>query len=536
MFKLLFKFNKNSSKIFFLLFLLIVFTSIISIYPINIIMRIIDAAKDLEKRTSIKVILQWGSIYLILQIINSSILSFIDYLVSKFQIEIESKLQIEMFQKLSKINWTFFKNKNSSKFSNLIIKDIDLIGKNCLVLYTQLIGSSISFMVGIYFMWRINPILTIIIIPLGVISSLIIKKVGNESRKNITIHRMFSDHIVKIFNEGIRGILPIRLHNYINEYSKFVEEGVLNLEKSQLTQRKLEIRAKFIAHCFFMISIGMTLIISSLMVVHQTLTIGGLTAILMYNHMIIDPLLQIIELNPQLTQLNISIGRISQIYKEPIAPVKIYSMTNEIKATNLNYSIDGKIILEGIHLHIMKNSSVAIMGKTGIGKTTLVNIIVGLLEPTSGDIEYFFDSQPLSTDSTPKISYMMQDEFIFDDSIKNNIKMANKSLNDDEYLKILQICELDEIEKYLEGKAVGEGGCLLSGGERKRLLIARTICDDTASIYIFDELSSALDTNTFNRIIGNVNRYLDNKIRIYIDHNSEIQNHVDFSIHMDDFA
>ena len=509
------------------LFILVISSSIISVYPINLIMGIIDATKAINKDVSISIIMKLGFVYLLLQIINSFLISLIKYLATNYQINLEANLQRGIFEKLTKINLDFFSKKDTSSFSNLIIRDVDFIGKNSLEPYTELIRAVTSFIFGVIFMWRINPLLTSFVIPLGISSSLIIRKVSRQSEANISIHRNNSDKMIKVFNEGILGILPIRLHNHIIDYSKIIETSIFDLKNSLIVQRNLEIKSNFIAQLFFMSSIGIILIISALLVVNNYLTLGGLTAILMYNHMLVDPLLSVIDLNPKFIQLKVSTQRVSNIFDEPSITQKSATEIDEIVTENLTYKINNKSVIENLNLHVDKKSSLAIIGKTGVGKSTLTNLLAGLIEPTSGSIHYYNELKEISSNSIPKLSYMMQNEFLFDTTIEKNIRLANPDLTEENYREILDICELIELEKNIKNSSIGEAGAKISGGERKRILIARTIADTNASIFIFDELSSSLDSKTFEKIIERVESILENKIRIYIEHNKLIEQYVD---------
>ena len=320
----------------------------------------------------------------------------------------------------------------------------------------------------------------------------------------------------------------MKLHRVTETYYKKVSKNGESLADSQIRQSRLENLTYFCTSSLFMFSIGIILIISALMITKDIISVGGLTAILMYNHMLTDPLLETVSINQDLIRLKVSVGRLQQILNLPkdqenlpVVPV------DEILLENISYDFESRTIIKDLTLNLKAPVSLAVFGKTGAGKTTLVNLITHIYMPRKGHVQYRWKGSVVQ--GLPKISYLIQDEYLFDDTITNNIMIANPSLPEEDFKEIVRECHLAEVLKNHSG-TIGENGSHLSGGERKRVLLARALADSQADIYVFDELSSALDEGTFQQIFTNVETRLKDKIRIYIEHNRSIEDKVDMHV------
>jgi ATP-binding cassette subfamily B protein len=192
---------------------------------------------------------------------------------------------------------------------------------------------------------------------------------------------------------------------------------------------------------------------------------------------------------------------------------------------------NSKKILDNFNFTINKGTSVAIIGSSGKGKSTLVDITIGLLEPTQGSI--YIDEQKIEkkniNDWRSKISHVPQEYFIIDDTIANNIAFTldKQKIDRNNLILSAKIAELHDFIMTLPNQyesQVGEEGSVLSGGQRQRLAIARALYKKK-DILIFDEATSALDFELEEKLVNNINFYLPNITLIVITHRiSKIKN------------
>jgi ABC-type multidrug transport system fused ATPase/permease subunit len=197
----------------------------------------------------------------------------------------------------------------------------------------------------------------------------------------------------------------------------------------------------------------------------------------------------------------------------------------EIRIDNVSFSYteDSIPVLKNINLRVPKGSIIGIVGKTGAGKSTFIDLLVGLLMPTAGN--FYSDGVNIHTNVTAwkrKISYIPQSIYLFDDSIRNNIALgANPDdIDDSEMLMAIKLAHLEDMISDLpEGihTKVGEAGIRLSGGQKQRIGIARALYKNS-DILILDEATNALDADTESKILSNINALAYRKTIVMISH------------------
>ena len=179
-----------------------------------------------------------------------------------------------------------------------------------------------------------------------------------------------------------------------------------------------------------------------------------------------------------------------------------------------------------LELRISKNEFIGIVGESGSGKSTFANLLIGLLEPTSGDIKVDNKDIKFMLSSWKKIiGYVPQEVYLLDDTLRRNIALAVPDLEIDDN-KIVEVLIESDLKKYVDNLSlgvdtiVGERGFRISGGERQRIGIARALYT-SPDILIFDESTSSLDYDTENEIIDNLSRFKDKRTIIFISHRKE---------------
>lgn len=208
---------------------------------------------------------------------------------------------------------------------------------------------------------------------------------------------------------------------------------------------------------------------------------------------------------------------------EKVSNINIKFKNLELKKISYKYPKSETRILDNVSLKINAGETIAISGPSGSGKTTLVDIILGLLQPESGEI-FFNDNLIKEHSLTNMVAYLPQEIFLVNDTIKNNVALGsnNKDINHQKVIDCLNQAQLSSfIEEQKNGieTLVGEKGINLSGGQKQRIALARAFYYDR-EIIVFDEATSALDSEIEKEIVNQINLLKGNKTVIMISHNA----------------
>ena len=435
-------------------------------------------------------------------------------------------------------NITFHGKHNLSFFiRNLTLevpKSADFI-KNHLVL----IREGIMFLFIFTFLILINPLITtLLFLTMG---SLILmfyfyfKKNLSFRSKNT---QMLRASIIKSINEAFSSIRVIKIFNLKEKLNKFYLKDLTNVEENdKISQILSRIPKYFIEVIIVTIVLGLILILDYLD--YEKSFIISYVAILVIAGARLSPAansiisaLSIITyhhksfsiVNNELKDLNTS-DQTNNTYIENFP-----ENFNKLEFKNVNYEHKDKdneksFKLENINFCINKGEKVLLIGKSGSGKSTILNLIMGLVKPVSGDVLYTNDRKKSSKNESTTInelfSLVSQDNYVFDSSIKNNISLFSNDINQKKYSNVIKWSKVDQIIENKDDTPIGQQGELISGGERQRLAIARAIYKNF-ELLIMDEPFSSLDEINKKNICESIFSNFSDKTMILASH--DLQN------------
>ena len=498
--------------------------SLFAISPILVMEKIVDNASSFNM-DKLPIILILSFLYLIMQIIGNGLFAYCSYQAKKESREIGADLQLQVYKKLTAVDISEIDKISTIEFTNIAVEDSTIIAENYLVPINNLFISIFTFSMALIYMLRINWMLTIILFPLCLLTALVSKKLQSKMEVYVSNKRENSKILFNNFSQIIFGIKSIRSFKKETYFSNVIEDSSNKLKTSDIKQSQLESLSEGVLSCLFMTTIGLILLVTSIFLIKGMITFGIMVAILMYNNMLVDPLLQLVNIQAQIIKVKESMSRIDALFKlREYKPSYHYEeRINKIVVDNVTFKYPKSDIKMLFNFSVNQKEKVLVFGNSGIGKSTLAKIITGFYKPLSGIIRFYSNDIELSY--IPYISYLEQDGYLFNLPIKDNILFGDEYVNE-KYNEILKICCLEELIAEYGDKKIGVNGNKLSGGQCKRILLARALYKD-APIYVFDEITSSLDENLIDIILDNLSTYLKKKIVIFIDHNNKLKMYVD---------
>ena len=437
-------------------------------------------------------------------IITMFLAEYIDGLVmSKYIKNTVNYLRTDIFYKIIDKDIKDFSLDNSGKYISILYNDIKIIEDNFLNNIFQVIASILSFSISIAVLFYISPLVVIFIILFGVLGFVTPNAL---SKKLVIAKNDYSTNLEEITSvtkdlfSGFEVIKGFNISKKINQVFKYNSNNV------ETSKRKCSIIEAIIRG--FSISFSVTiylgvLILGGYLMYHNRITVGTAIIIIQLSTHIVGPVKTSISLINQIKSVSLIAKKIEDILKsssEDIEDNNLENFKNCIEINNLSFSYnEERKAIDNINLTFEKNKKYAIVGESGCGKSTLIKLLMRYYNDYEGNIK--IDDNDLksiySSDLYKNMSMIQQNVFMFDDTIKENIKLfANYS---DE--KVIKACKRSGIYNLIErlpngiDSLVGENGSKLSGGEKQRIAIARSLINDT-QILILDESTSALDNET----------------------------------------
>ena len=446
--------------------------------------------------------------------------------VSRF-IEFDVKNQI--FSHYQSLDQLFYKKNRTGDLMNRISEDVSKVRMYYGPVLMYGTNAIILFIVIISYMFSVAPKLTIYsLIPLPILSIFIYKISDLINKKSTKVQESLSD-LSTYSQESFSGISVLKSFNIqdliFNKFDKYAFESF----KNNLSLAKIQ--AWFFPIILFLIGLSnlIVIFIGGKEYIDGNIEIGVVAEFIIYVNMLTWPVTLVGWVTSIVKQAEASQKRINEFLdsKSSLKNGNLKLPKNQtkdiiIKNVSFEYDQTGIKIFNSFNLKIEEGKTLGIVGKVGSGKTSLLDLISRIYDPSSGDI--FIGDKNLKSlelnELRRNISYVPQNNFLFSESIQKNIEFGNPSATIDEVKRAAILSEIDsEILKFKKGydTILGERGVTLSGGQVQRLSIARSFIKDS-EIYLFDDCFSSLDSDTEDKIIKNLNNNFKGKTLLIVSH------------------
>lgn len=479
-----------------------------------------------------------GVLYLVVSIIKGIFLFYTRQTIIMMSRYIEFDLKNEIFNQYQNLSLAFYKRNNTGDLMNRISDDVSKVRMyfGPAIMYT--LNMLVLFILVIYTMISINAKLTLfVLVPLPILSVSIYYVSNIINRKSERVQNQLS--VLSTFvQEAFSGIRVIKAYAKSDErQEKFLEECELYRSK---TLGLVKVNAIFMPLMLLLIGLStiLTIYVGGKLSIAGEISTGNIAEFVIYVNMLTWPVAAVGWVTSLTQRAAASQERINEFLK---TTPDIQNPTNQdfkptgnIKFNNVNFTYpdSGIVALNNLSFELKNGQSIAILGKTGSGKSTLANLICRLFDVTEGEI--LVDGKNIKTINLSKyrksIGYVPQEDFLFSDTIENNIAFGESGETNQEAVKnAAKNAEVyANIIEFPDGfeTRVGERGITLSGGQKQRVAMARALMREP-SIMIFDDSLSAVDTETEERIIQNLKTIMQGKSTIIISHRVSSVKHCD---------
>lgn len=459
-------------------------------------------------------------------IINQLLSIYKDYLLVKISEGLAFKLRDKMNCKISRLSTEFFYMSSLSDILSKYDREISSIKNNIGYIFIEMLGNIVKISIILGFMIYIDINITIASL-VGIIFYFINYKFWSNrvkliAEKNMELNSKSIEKVTENYNN-------VKLTKLYNAYKYTIDSFRSSYKNYYKNSIKLEVEYSLninISAIILFISLGLLWLVGGYKVIQGEITIGLMTAMISYQSMLLSPMRGFSEFNNRFQETLVSLNRVYSIldYDENVlGNENITEDINSITFKNVEFSYNSnKRILKNINIDIKSNEITAIVGLSGSGKSTIVELITGFYTPNSGNV-YINDKDinRLDIDSLREnISLVTQDSLFFKGTILENLNISR--LND--YDNIMNLSKKLDLYNEIYNLPLGlntvlsSGGNNLSGGQKKRIDILRALLKES-SIVIFDESTASLDEIRRERILDLMNEIKKDKIVIFISHN-----------------
>ena len=439
------------------------------------------------------------------------------------------QIRRSLLSRLNKVSMTEYETLGSGTVTSYFVTDLSTVDEfvgttvsRLLIAVLTIIGVAIILII---MHWQI-AILILFANPIVIYFTKILgKHVKELKKKENSAFAIFQQSLT----ETLDSIHQIRASNREKHYFKRVIENARNVREHGINFEWKSDAANRLSFVVFLFGFDIFRAVSMMMVIFSGLSIGQMFAVFGYLWFMMGPVQEILNIQYAYYNANAALGRINNLLtleQEPNYPHIINPFENKntvaINISDLRFAYgDNPDVLNGIKLEIKEGEKVALVGASGGGKSTLVQVLIGLYPAKSGNI--FYDNVPVTRIGLDvvreHVATVLQNPALFNDSIKINLTLG-RDLKDQELWQALEIAQLKETVEQLPNKLntiVGRQGIRLSGGQRQRLAIARMVLSKP-SVVILDEATSALDAETEYHLHTALSDFLINKTTIIVAH------------------
>ena len=453
-------------------------------------------------------LLLWVALATFIAVIVSAITSFaLSQVVSIAAQEAIADMRMNVQRHVLHLPVSYFDSTKTGILISRIMSDAEGVRNLVGTGIVQLVGGFFTAIVGIVVLfalnWRLTAIVLVVLITFGALMSVAFSRLRPLFRERSVINAEVTDRLA----ESLGGVRVVKVYVAEKREEKLFGEGVTRLFDNV---RKTITGTSLVGAGATLIigAIGLIMIIfGGRAILNGTMTLGGLVMYIFFIGLVATPLIQIANIGTQISEAFAGLDRIREIRQtstedeEDESRERLDEIDGRVEFRDVSFSyVPGVQVLKHVSFASEAGSTTALVGSSGSGKSTLIGLVMAFNRPESGEV--IVDGHDIATvrlrDYRSQLGVVMQDNFLFDGTIRENIAFAKPDATDEEIRSVSHIAHCDEFIEQFGQKydtIVGERGVKLSGGQRQRVAIARAILADPR-ILLLDEATSSLDSES----------------------------------------
>lgn len=474
--------------------------------------------------------LKWLIVVVVVAIVIQSVTSYsLTQILSVEAQHLIAKLRSQVQRHIIKLPIRFFDNAKTGELVSRIMTDVEGVRNLVGTGFAQMIGGVLTAVISLFLLINISPMMTLYVLLPVVVFGLVSLKAFGKIRPIFRERGKINAQVTGRLTETLGGIRVIKGFNAeaqeIKTFEKGVEELFLNV-KASLTATSFVTSAG--ALLLGLASAGI-MGIGGYMIMEGEMTFGDFLAFTLYLGFMIAPIVQMSNIGSQLTEAFAGLDRTEEIMNTPLESDDrkrtrvLDSIYGDVEFQEVSFAYEsGKEVVKSIDFKAPAGSVTALVGTSGSGKTTIAGLAATFLNPDSGKI--LLDGNDLQTVTLEsfrsKLGVVLQDDFLFEGTIRENILFPRPEATEEELLKAVKAAHVQEFSDRFElglDTLIGERGVKLSGGQRQRIAIARAILADPR-ILILDEATSNLDTESETLIQASLKELMKGRTTFVIAH------------------
>jgi len=490
-----------------------------------------DSINALQQSVSEEILLKYSLLIVSTSLVAGIFRFLIRQTIIVVSREIEYDLRGDFWQHIQKLPLRYFQNNSTGNIMAHATNDINAVRSfvGPAVMYS--IDTGIRILIVVAIMMSIDFSLTILaLLPLPILSFAVYRIMKLIHEKYTKIQEKFSELTTRA-QENYSGIRIIK--SYVREENEISRWKVLSKDYLDKNMNLVKVQALIMPILLMITGLSIIIVIwlGGVKVINQQMSLGEITAFIVYLGILIWPVIAFGWVTNIIQQAEASMKRLNKIFSEPYeindslqTKLEKTNIQGEIEFINVSFRYNDNLpfVLKNINLKIPKGSTLAIVGHTGSGKTSLINLIPRLYDVTEGEV--LIDGvnvKEISLDVLRKnIGMVPQESFLFSDTISKNISYGLREIDTETIKQVSEIAQLHiDIENFPKKyeTIIGERGITLSGGQKQRTSIARALAINP-KILILDDSLSSVDTHTEEEILKNLKNFMAERTSIIISH------------------